>query len=506
MLMKESYDVVIIGGGVNGCGIARDLAGRGHKVLLLEKGDIAGATSSASSKLIHGGLRYLESYDFNLVRKALIERDNLINIAPHIIWPMRFILPHNPKVRARLLVRLGLFCYDALRYLRFPPKLFSPFKNTRTLNLKSHDLGKPLKNTFKVGFEYSDAWVQDSRLSVLNAMDAAAKGADIFTRSAFTKAEHSAGGWRVHFTDHKDRGQVVSARLVVNAAGPWADKIAENIATDTTLPTLHKIRGSHLVVPQIFGHDRAYIVQNNDGRIVFFTPYEDKFTLIGTTDEPHKNGLNRIEPAKEEEAYLLKLANRTFKAELTENDIFWRFAGVRALADGAGEGKSASKLSRDYELILDQQTGEAPSLHIYGGKLTTYRKLAEDVAKKLNRWLLSANKNWTAQAPLPGGDFSHFDVFLLEAEKRFPWLPKDLAYRFARNYGTRLYTIIGGAESLEDMGTHFGDNLYEAEVRYLLDNEFARSARDILWRRTKLGLHIKADTAESLQTWLDNHN
>lgn len=509
-MSASSYDILVIGGGINGTGIARDASGRGLKVLLVEQSDLASATSSASSKLIHGGLRYLERYDFGLVRKALVERETLLRIAPHIIWPLSFVLPHDSHLRPKWMIRCGLFLYDFLRHLSWPLRL-SHFHSSYGVKLRTSLLGKCLNEKYTQGYVYADAWVQDSRLVALNAQDAAKHGATIRTRTHCISAVRKGGFWHVMLEDkHTQKRELVVTRALVNAAGPWALAVAEKSEPKKKLPGLQLIRGSHIVVPKLFNHQSAYIIQNDDGRIVFALPYEDKFTLIGTTDIPHDSGLSYIKPSDEEVSYLCKLASDAFTQPVTPKDVVWSYAGVRPLADDheADDSQSAAKLSRDYRFILDApKTGHAaPALHIFGGKLTTYRKLSEEAVDQLVHLWPHAASAWTDKHPLPGGDFpkGNFAHFLHDQQDRYPWMPRELLYRYARNYGTNMNVIIGKSRNLLGLGQHFGDSIYEAEIRYLMRYEFAQTSDDILWRRSKLGLHISTPTKLALDKFIDS--
>jgi len=474
MSQQYDYDLCVIGGGINGAGIARDAAGRGLSVLLLEKGDLGGATSSASTKLIHGGLRYLEHYEFGLVRHALQEREVLLGIAPHIIWPLRFILPHTPDLRPAWLIRLGLFLYDNLSRR-------NKLESSRNVSLAT----SPLKNTYTKGFSYADCWVEDSRLVVLNAMDAAAKGATILPRTACTKIALRNDGWDVSLEGRDP----VSARMVVNAAGPWVRDVLETSSVAAGTPGVRLVKGSHIIVPRFLDGDAAYILQQPDKRIVFAIPYEHDFTLIGTTDAEHHGDPGTASISDDEIDYLCAASNRYFTHQITPGDIVWTYSGVRPLLDD-GEG-DASSITRDYKIILDESYG-APLLSIFGGKITTYRHLAEEAVDQL-----TDRPAWTAQKALPGGDIANFKNFLANKRALYKHLPDALIARYARAYGTLMDEFAG-----DDMGVHFGDDIYEAEIRYLVDREWAQTLDDILWRRSKLGLHIGDETAQNIQSYL----
>jgi glycerol-3-phosphate dehydrogenase len=488
--MTTSYDLAIIGGGINGAGIARDAAGRGLSVILFEKGDLAGATSSASTKLIHGGLRYLEHYAFRLVRESLKERERLLAIAPHIAWPMRFVLPYQPGLRPRWMLRAGLFLYDHIGgRKRLPPTL--------ALDLRDDAAGAPLKPGLAHAFEYSDAWVDDARLVVLNARDAADKGAEIYTQTEVTGLRRAGDHWQVTAGPHQ-----VQAKVVVNAGGPWVMH-AFGLAEQPPALRIRQVRGSHIVVRRLFDHDRAYFFQNPDGRICFAIPYEQDFTLIGTTDADHKGSLDGPHASAEEIAYLCSIANGYFRTQISPVDVVWSYSGVRPLLDdGSGKPESAT---RDYRIEVDGETGAPPLISIFGGKITTYRKLAEAVMGKIAPFFPAMpNDSWTGDAPLPGGDFDWANVGSVETELRdaFPFLDAATAHRMIRLYGREAWDILGDAKSTTDLGRHFGAGLYAAEVRHLVSREWAQTAEDIIWRRTKLGLRLNTDQVAALEVFL----
>lgn len=490
-------DVLIIGGGINGVGIARDAAGRGLKTCLCEKGDLAGATSSASTKLVHGGLRYLENYEFGLVRASLQEREVLMAAAPHIIYPLQFILPHSPGVRPYWLIRLGLFIYDHLGGREKLPA-------SGALNLKGSAYGRPLDAGFAKATSYYDCWVDDARLTVLNAMDAAEKGADIRTRTEVVRATPlpEGGGWEVVLRDQLDGGlHKKTARMVVNAAGPWASHCLDNVIDDMRPQATRLVRGSHIIVPKLFDHDSAYIFQNPDKRIVFAIPYEKHFTLIGTTDEDFKGNLDKVEASEAELDYICQTANRFFASQISRADIVWSYAGVRPLLGGGAEAK---KVSRDYQLDVQRTASGALALSVLGGKITTYRKLAEKAVSKICQLLEAPRPVWTARVPLPGGDIEQADRkgFIAEMAKAYDFLPADLLERLALAYGSRLPEMLGKARSLADLGAELCPHLTEKEASYLMDREWALSAEDILWRRTKLGLHASAADVKRLEGWM----
>lgn len=501
--MTSDYDLLIIGGGVNGAGIARDAAGRGMSVLLVEAGDLAGATSSASTKLIHGGLRYLEYFEFHLVREALKEREVLLGMAPHIIWPLDFVLPHAGGVRPAWMIRVGLYLYDHLGPLK-------KLKPSIAVNLRNHVFGTPLKDSYKKGFRYSDCWVQDSRLVTLNALDAAELGAHIVTRTSCTGLKVENGIWHAELRDAQS-GEVINrtASMVVNAAGPWVHKILEGNALVRSGHThnVRLVKGSHIIVPRMFGGDQAYILQQPDRRIVFAIPYEEKFTLIGTTDVEYDGDPAKPVISDTEKSYLCDAVNRYFKVNVTPADIIHSYSGVRPLVDD-GKGR-ASEVTRDYILELEQSFG-APILSVFGGKITTYRRLAEDVVNKLVPYWARSNENpasqlpWTDTVPLPGGDMLNgdFDEFLKDQMNRYDWLPPDLLLRYARAYGTRMDRLLDGAYDINSLGRHFGDGVYLAEIEYLRKFEWAKTAEDILWRRSKLLLHISDSTRRSIELYI----
>jgi len=490
--MSETlYDIAIIGGGVNGCGIARDAAGRGAKVLLLEQGDLAGGTSSASTKLIHGGLRYLEHYEFALVREALSERERLWSIAPHIIRPMRFVLPHVKGLRPRWLLRLGLFLYDHIGGRRALPA-------TESINLHRHPAGKPLKAGFGPAFVYSDGWVDDARLVVLNARDAADRGATILTRTPVDGLERRGAEWQIRSGTSRFR-----ARAVVNAAGPSVlDMLGR--AGEKTERRMRLVRGSHIVVPRLFDHAYAYFFQIPDGRIFFAIPYQDDFTLIGTTDRDHEGPLSEVRASAEEIAYLCEAANAYFAKAIAPADVVWSYSGVRPLIDdGSGKPEAATR-GYSFDLDLDLQ-GAAPLLSVFGGKITTYRHLAKDAVEKLAGLMPSlAGKDWTASSPLPGGDFPMQGIEDLKADlvRSYPFLEAATVDRIARAYGTLARTWLGAASDMAMLGTHFGHGLTAAEVDYLMAREWATCAQDVLWRRTKLGLRLDSGQVEKLEQYM----
>ena len=476
-------DLVVIGGGINGAGIARDAAGRGLSVILCEKDDLAQGTSSRSGKLIHGGLRYLEYYEFRLVREALIEREVLLNAAPHIVWPMRFVLPHSPEQRPAWLVRLGLFLYDHLGGRKKLP-------GCRNIDLAQDPEGKPIRPEFTRAFEYSDCWVDDARLVSLNALDAKERGAMVMTRTAATAARRVNGGWEVEFTAADGKPSTVKAKAIANAAGPWVENVINAVAGSNSPRRVRLVKGSHIIVPKFWEGPQAYLFQNNDKRVIFVNPYEGDMALIGTTDIPYEGRADDVAIDGRETDYLLAAVNRYLKVPITRDKVIHAFSGVRPLYDDNAENPSA--VTRDY--VFDV-TGEPPMLSVFGGKITTYRKLAEHALEKLKPFFPTMKPAWTATAPLPGGDMpdADFDRFLGYLRTAHPWLPEKLTHHYARLYGTRTRDVLKGARDVSDLGQHFGGLLYQAEIDYLRQTEWARTAEDVLDRRTKHGLHITAD-------------
>jgi len=493
-------DIAIIGGGINGCGIARDAAGRGLSIYLCEQNDLASGTSSWSTKLIHGGLRYLEHYEFRLVREALIERERLWRLAPHIIWPLRFVLPAHRGLRPPWLLRLGLFLYDHLGGRKLLPA-------TRTLNLLSDEAGQPLKPDANTGFEYSDCWVDDARLVVLNAMDARAHGAVIETRQKLIAAERINSLWRLTIEDQNTKvTKSVEARALVNAAGPWVADILEHKVLTDMEARVRLVQGSHIVLRRLYDHDRAYIFQNADGRIIFAIPYQKYFTLIGTTDRDYKGDPADVRATEDEIAYLIEAASEYFKAPLKRDDVVWSFSGVRPLYDdGASKAQEAT---RDYVLKLDAPEGKAPLLSVFGGKITTYRRLAEAVLDRFKPHFaaLSSRIGWTADEVLPGGNFpvTGFASLVSELCAGYPNFEHEFLERLCRLYGKCARDILGSAQSMSDLGQHFGGTLTEREIDYLIRAEWAQTADDVLWRRTKLGLILTETEQKSVATAMLN--
>ncbi len=488
----QIHDLFIIGGGINGCGIARDAAGRGLSVALAEMNDLASATSSASTKLFHGGLRYLEYYEFRLVREALIERETLLRAMPHISWPMRFVLPHNRGMRPAWLLRLGLFLYDNLGGRKI-------LSGTRSLDLRHDPAGVPLKPGFTRAFEYSDCWVEDSRLVVLNARDAEARGARIMTRTKVTTAQRENGVWIVE-TQGAEGPQTFRARALVNAGGPWVSDIIRGTLGITSREGVRLVRGSHIVTRRLFDHDRCYFFQGADGRIIFAIPFEQDFTLIGTTDADHKGDPSEAVCTPEEQDYLCQFASGYFKHPVTRDDIVWTYSGVRPLYDDGA--KTATAATRDYVLSLDEDG--APLLNVFGGKITTYRRLAEAALAKLAPHFPQARPAWTAGVALPGGDFpvDGFHKLVADLSQDYPFLSPAWARRLVRAYGTEARQILGTATRAEDLGLDFGATLTEAELRWLITREYAQTAEDVVWRRSRLGLRLTTDQIAALDDWI----
>lgn len=509
------HDLFVIGGGINGCGIARDAAGRGLSVSLAEMKDLAWATSSASTKLFHGGLRYLEYGEVRLVREALIERETLLKAMPHISWPMRFVLPYHKDMRfegstpvSKLLstvmpwmkgrrpswmIRLGLFMYDNLGGREI-------LSGTKTLFLKRAKEGEPLEDRFEQAFEYSDCWIEDSRLVVLNARDAEARGAEIMTRTKVVSAEVVDGHWVITLERGGERFER-RAKMLVNAGGPWVGDLIHNTVRINATEGVRLVKGSHIVTKKLFDHEKCYFFQGEDGRIIFAIPYETDFTLIGTTDAEHGAPDEKPECSDEERDYLLAFANQYFKQDITVEDIVWKYSGVRPLYDDGA--KSATAATRDYVLKVNSQAG-APMLNVFGGKITTYRKLAEHAMDKICPELGVKNKAWTAGVAMPGGNFKVDQVegLIAALARDYAFLDERLAKRLIRAYGLEARAVLGDARSVEDLGQHFGANLYEREVRWLMDCEYARAAEDVVWRRSKLGLRMSADEIKILDDWM----
>jgi glycerol-3-phosphate dehydrogenase len=514
---QDIVDLFVIGGGINGCGIARDAAGRGLSVRLVEMNDLASATSSGSTKLFHGGLRYLEYFEFRLVRESLLEREVLLKAMPHISWPLRFVLPYHKDMRfeaetpaSRLLrglmpwmkgrrpgwmIRLGLFLYDNLGGRKILP-------GTRTLSLRDRPEGEPLQDRFRTAYEYSDCWVEDARLVVLNARDAAARGAEIMVRTKLISAEHEGTSWRLTTQDSETgETRVHHARMIINAGGPWVGEIIGARLRANARDGVRLVRGSHIVTRKLFDHDKCYFFQGEDGRIIFAIPYETDFTLIGTTDAEHDDPARAPVCTPEEQAYLLRFANTYFKRQLTDADVVWTYSGVRPLYDDGAS--SATAATRDYTLKVDR-TGGAPVLNVFGGKITTYRRLAEAALDKVAAEFPGLPGPWTAGVALPGGDFPVDGVSDLVARLRAkaPFLSQPWALRLVRAYGTEACDVIGDAQEAADLGRDFGATLTAREVGWLMRQEYARKAEDVVWRRSKLGLRMTADQIAALDQWM----
>ena len=489
----ETYDLLVVGGGINGAGIARDAAGRGLRVLLCEQGDLAGYTSSASTKLIHGGLRYLQYYEFNLVTKALREREVLLRIAPHIISPVQFVMPHNASQRPSWMIRAGLLLYDHLG----ERKLLPP---SAAIKLRWHAAGRVLDSSLVKGFSYWDCRVQDARLVLLNAMDAAQRGATVLLRTRCVEAHARDREWYALLRGNGNERQV-RARVLVNATGPWVTSFLDEAVHVRAHHSVRLVQGSHIVVPKCFEHDFAYIFQNDDGRIVFAIPFEQDFTLIGTTETSYQGDPAAAQPTAAEVDYLCRAVSRYFREPVRASEVVWAYSGVRPLYDERA-AVDASAASRDF--LVDWRTEPAPLLSVFGGKITTYRLLAREAVLKLSSVLYCDTADWTGQTPLPGGDIADadFDGFYRRLVAHHRWLPQALAQRLARSYGTRVHEILGGARGLDGLGEHFGAGLYESELRYLIDAEWAVTAADVLWRRTKLGLHLSKAQADRVAQWL----
>lgn len=484
------HDLLIIGGGINGAGIAADAAGRGLDVVLCEKADLAWATSSSSSKLIHGGLRYLEFYEFGLVRKSLQERELLTAAAAHIIKPLAFQIPQLPHSRSSWMIRAGLFLYDNLARRK-------RFSGSRAIKI---DAQGPLNAAIKQGFEYWDAQVDDSRLVVLNALQAQRRGARILTRTECTEVQPLENGWRATLHDHDTNSESeIEARVIVNASGPWVASLSETLSKRKARHDIRLVKGSHIVVPRMHEGNQAFMLQHHDGRVVFVMPWLDDYTLIGTTEQEHREGLDNVEISTDEIGYLLSIVNLYFKKSILHSDVIHSFAGVRPLIDE--DEKTASRVSRDYQLELETQP--QPILSVYGGKVTTYRVLAEDVMRRLKGVLPQMGPDWTAAANLPGGDFDLPENLFQEFVSKHAWLGPSLINRWLNSYGTLSFDLLGDAKGLGDLGVQFGHGLYQAEVDYLCRVEWAKSAEDILWRRSKLGIKFSKAERDSLANYIE---
>lgn len=487
------YDLFIIGGGVNGTAIARDAAGRGLKVFLVEKDDLAQGTSSASTKLIHGGLRYLEFYEFKLVRDALKEREVLLQSAPHIIWPLRFILPHHSGLRPRWLIRLGLFLYDHLGGRKILPP-------TRSVDLTRDVAGKALKPEYVFAYEYSDCWVQDARLVVLNAMDARDRGGVVKTRTRCLSAAPVVDHWEMVVSENGGEAKTISAKVLVNAAGPWVSEVLAQVVRQNEPAKVRLVKGSHVVVKRLYDHDKCYIFQNADGRIFFAIPYESDFTLIGTTDLDWQGPPGQQQISEAETDYLLASAGAYFRVPLTRNMIRWSYSGIRPLYDDGAS--KAQETTREYVLKLEGEAGRPQMLSVFGGKITTSRKLAEEALSKLSPLLPRMKTQWTASAKLPGGlDYGQVDAYLVAQKKKYSFLKPQEIERLFHTYGTKMEEVLGGTRFAADLGQFFGP-LSQKEVDYSRKNEWVQTSDDLLWRRTKLGLHLSVDEVAKLRAYM----
>jgi D-erythritol 1-phosphate dehydrogenase len=489
------FDLIVVGGGVNGAGIARDAIGRGLKVLLCEKDDLSQGTSSRSGKLVHGGLRYLEYYEFRLVREALIEREVLLRVAPHIIWPMRFVLPHSPAQRPAWMIRAGLFLYDHLGGRKVLPP-------TRTLDLSTAREGDPIRKNFKRAFEYSDCWVDDARLVVLNALDVRERGGLILTRTALLSARRDRESWTVELRDARDSQSMTAVcKVLVNAAGPWVENVLRRAGRGAE-NRVRLVKGSHIVTRKFWEGEQAYLLQHDDKRVIFVNPYEGDLALIGTTDIPFDGRAEDVHITPQEVDYLLSVVDSYFEHTPSAGDVIHSFSGVRPLYDDKAANPSA--VTRDYAFDIDAPAHAAPMLSVFGGKITTYRKLAEHALEKLSAYFPGMSGPWTKNASLPGGDLpdKNFVRFLAQLRSRHPWLPDRVAQGYARRYGARAEGLLDGARSLDDLGRHFGATLYEREARFLIANEWANEADDVLERRTKHGLHMNDAQRDAFATWV----
>jgi glycerol-3-phosphate dehydrogenase len=494
-MQTDLVDLLVVGGGINGAGIARDAAGRGLRVVLCEKDDLAQGTSSRSGKLVHGGLRYLEYYEFRLVREALIEREVLLRAAPHIIWPMRFVLPHSREQRPAWMIRLGLLLYDHLGGRKLLPK-------SRRLNLARDAAGKVLKPEYRTGFEYSDCWVDDARLVVLNALDASLRNAKILTRTALVTAHRENGVWRAELRDHAGATTRLLARGIVNAAGPWVEQVITRNAGLSTAHHVRLVKGSHIVVPKFWDGPQAYLFQNDDRRVIFVNPYQDDLCLIGTTDVPYNAEADGVTASEDEILYLLRAVNRFCVRQLARADVVHSFSGVRPLFDDNAEDPSA--VTRDYVFELNDADGALPLLSVFGGKITTFRKLSEHALERLKPYFSAMSGPWTSDAALPGGDIAvaDFNAFATRLRLDHAALPCGVVDHYARLYGTRARNLLDGVRTCADLGRHFGGTLYQREAEFLQHEEWAVSADDILERRTKHGLHLTPEQKQAFADWI----
>ena len=513
---QDIVDLFVIGGGINGCGIARDAVGRGLSVELAEMNDLASATSSASTKLFHGGLRYLEYWEIRLVREALIERETLLKAMPHISWPMRFVLPYHKDMRFESdtptskvlnvvmpwmkgrrpawLIRFGLFMYDNLGGRKI-------LKGTTSLKLKGTPVGAPLQDRFEQAYEYSDCWIEDSRLVVLNARDAQARGALINVRTKVVSATQVGGMWQITLEAQGGERRIATARMIVNAGGPWVEDIIRSTMRINSNEGVRLVRGSHIVTRKLYDHDKCYFFQGEDGRIIFTIPYETDFTLIGTTDADHVDVHEKPVCTPQEQDYLLDFASKYLKQPVTRDDIVFTYSGVRPLYnDGA---TSATAATRDYVLKLDQSAG-APILNVFGGKITTYRKLAESALEEIAPFFAQTGPQWTAGVALPGGDFPVDGVAALteKLKTKYSFLTERWLNRLLKAYGSEAFDLLGDAKTEGDLGQNFGSNLTEREVNWLVEREFANTAEDIIWRRSKLGLRMTSKEIDALDSWM----
>ena len=496
--LPTPVDLVVVGGGINGTGIARDAAGRGLKVLLCEQHDLAQHTSSASSKLVHGGLRYLEQYEFRLVRESLAEREVLLRAAPHIVHPMRFVMPHVPQLRPAWMIRMGLFLYDYLARRDTLP-------DSNSIDLSAAPYHDGLKPGLSKGFIYSDCWVDDARLVIANARAAADLGATVLTRTACVSARSEGALWRVTLQPENAAPLEMSSRALVNVAGPWAKQfLNENINLDTPFG-LKLVKGSHIIVPRLYAGKHAFILQNDDRRVVFVYPYEEHYTLIGTTDVEHTGDPGEYSVSEEEIDYLCRAANRYFAHTVTPADVVWRYCGIRPLFDDGAT--NVSKVTRDYTLRLHGDTQTAPVLSVFGGKITTYRKLAEHALEKLAPWFPRMQTPWTERAMLPGGDLGGvtIDHFVTTLQKQYAALPPTLIQQIAYRHGSAARAVLGDTKTIADLGEYFGGHLYAREVDHFIAREWARSAEDVLWRRTKAGLHVNTSQKQMLTQYMSGH-
>jgi len=493
--VAKVYDVFVIGGGINGCGIARDAVGRGYSVGLAEMNDLGSGTSSWSTKLIHGGLRYLEHFEFRLVREALMEREILLKMAPHIIWPMRFVLPHHKGLRPAWLLRLGLFLYDNLGGRKILP-------GTKVLNLRNDVAGASLKDTYTKAFEYSDCWVNDSRLVVLNAMDARERGAEIKTRTKVVSIKQVDDQWEIVLkSTESGEESTVFASLIVNAGGPWVDEILKSSMGKNDVKNIRLVQGSHIVIRKKFDHPKAYFFQNSDERIFFGIPYEQDFTLVGTTDQDFIGDLADVKISSGEIDYLCEGASHYFKEPIIRDDIVWTYSGVRPLYDDGAT--KAQEATRDYVLKTEGE-GTLKYINIFGGKITTYRRLAESMLEKIGDIIGEKGSSWTQNSVLPGGEFpvSGFDELVAEIHQLYPFLEGRLVQRLVRAYGMKVHEILNNASSAAELGEDFGHGLNEVEVRYLINREWAQKADDVLWRRSKLGIRFTKKQKNRLETFM----